>query len=203
YLQSTYRDAILASVTLDCAKWTATGRGYAYRDDGGTVRAIRYGRGGLRIDVTGPGFTPIGGPVGFVQAQLGIGNVLLRVRFHNFRRNDATEVRSRKPSAAAAAGEAGFWAILRGEDESLARYRATIRQLQTAARADRRDGRSRFLLAMIHLYRFGQEVTDYAAASEDAKAELRTANAAFAKAVPLLWDDATATGDSRVPGFAA
>src|SRR5437660_6789859 len=42
YLQSTARDAVLASVALDCAKWSAHGRGYVYRDPAGTVRAIRY-----------------------------------------------------------------------------------------------------------------------------------------------------------------
>src|SRR5579875_1470136 len=158
---------------------------------------------GLRIDVRGPGFTPLAGPVGFVQADLGIGNALLRARFHNFRRNDASEVRSRKPSRAAAAGEVGFWDVLLGDDDTEARAIATIRRLTQAARRDPHDGRSLFLLAMMHLYRFGQQVTDYAAASVAAKTELRSANAAFAKAVPLLWNDATATGDSRVPGFAA
>ncbi len=203
YLQSTYRDAVLASVALDCAKWTPAGRGYVYRDDSGTVRFVRYTRDGLRIEVKGPGFTPIGGPVGFVQAQLGVGDDLLRARFHNFRRNDASEVRSRKPSAAAAAGEAGFWDVLLGDDETEAAAQATIRRLEQAVRGDRRDGRSHFLLAMMHLYRFGQQVPDFAAASDAARAELRAANVSFAKAVPLLWHDATATGDSRVPGFAA
>jgi hypothetical protein len=203
YLQATTRDAVLASVALDCTKWRARGQGYVYRDGGGPVRAIRYATSGLRIDVRGPGFTPIAGPVGFVQADLGIGNALLRARFHNFRRNDASEVRSRKPSRAAAAGEAGFWDVLLGDDDTEARAIATIRRLTQAARRDPHDGRSLFLLAMMHLYRFGQQVTDYAAASVAAKTELRSANAAFAKAVPLLWNDATATGDSRVPGFAA
>ena len=95
YLQSTVRDAVLASVTLDCAKWRAGGRGYVYSDPSGTVRTIRYGPSGLRIEAKG--FTPIDGPVGFVQAQLGIGTDLLRARFHNFRRNVACEVISRKP----------------------------------------------------------------------------------------------------------
>src|SRR5689334_19044857 len=109
YLQSTVRDAVLASVALDCAKWSPRGRGYVYSDPAGTVRAIRYRPSGLRMEATG--FTPIGGPVGFVQAQLGIGTDLLRARFHNFRRNDASEVLSRKPSHAAAAGETSFWDV--------------------------------------------------------------------------------------------
>src|SRR5215467_8686028 len=61
YLQSTVRDATLASVALDCAKWSARGRGYVYSDPAGIVRAIRYRPSGLRIEATG--FTPIGGPV--------------------------------------------------------------------------------------------------------------------------------------------
>jgi hypothetical protein len=203
YLQSTYRDAILARVELDCARWSATAKGYRYTDPTGTVRAVRYGRRGLRIEIAGPGFTPIGGPVGFVQADLQVGTEILRARFHNFARNDATRVMSRKPSAAAATGEAGFWDVLLGDDASEARQAATIRSLEKAIRRDRRDGRSRFLLAMIRLYRFGQRVTSYHDVSAQAREELRAANAAFTAALPLLWDDVRAAGDSRVPGFAA
>jgi hypothetical protein len=200
YLQSTTRDAVLAAVDLDCARWTASGRGYRYADPDGTVRSVRYGSAGLRIEVKGHGFTPNAGPVAFVQVQLGIGADLLRARVHNFRRNDAREVRSQRPSAAAAAGEAGFWDVLAGDDSG---ETETIRHLARAVRRDRKDGRSRFLLAMIHLYRFGQQVTDYAAASDAAKADLRQANVWFARATPLLWDEARSRGDSRVPGFAA
>src|SRR5579875_3870659 len=50
-----------ASVALDCTKWRARGQGYVYRDGGGPVRAIRYATSGLRIDVRGPGFTPLAG----------------------------------------------------------------------------------------------------------------------------------------------
>lgn len=203
YLQSTYRDAILASATLDCAKWKAASHGFIYRDPAGTVRSVFYGHRGLRIEVKGPGFTPIEGPVGYVQAQLRIGDELLRARFHNFRRNDGAVTRSRRPSIAAAAGEAGFWDVILGDDDNEATEQATIHNLETAAEHDGADGRSRFLLAMMHLYRFGQLVTDYSAASDAAKAELREANVWFAESVPLLWDDSTATGDSRVPGFAA
>ena len=203
YLQSTYRDAVLAHVALDCARWSATKKGFRYADPTGTVRAIRYGRSGLRIEVRGAGYTPIGGPVGFVQTQLQIGDVTLRARFHNFKKNDAHLVASRKPSAAAAAGEAGFWDVLTGDDSSDAHELMVIRTLEKAVRHDRRDGRSHFLLAMIHLYRFGQHVTTFDDVSDPSRAELAQANASFATAVPLLWDDANATGDSRVPGFAA
>jgi hypothetical protein len=203
YLQSTLRDAVLADVALDCTRWSATRDGFGYLDPNGTVRSIRYGTRGLRIDIRGSGFTPIDGPVGFVQAQLEIGDQTLRARFHNFRENDAKTVRSRKPSAAAAAGEAGFWDVLLGDDSSEAREQEVIKELTKAVRRDPRDGRSHFLLAMTHLYRFGQRVVRYDDVDDAARSEILAGNAAFAAAVPLLWDDAAGTGDSRVPGFAA
>jgi len=199
YLQSTYRDAILALAELDCAKWTPVRGGYRYADKAGTVRRIRYGKRGLRIDAGGPGFTPHTGPVGFAQVDFAIGDVTLRARAHNFSRNDARAIRSRKPSAAAAAGEAAFWDVL-GGDAAETRLQDAMRDL---GKAKKRDGRSHFLLGMIHLYRFGQQVTGYDDVSPAVREELVQANAAFATAVPLLWDDATLTGDSRVPGFAA
>jgi len=203
YLQSTFRDAILAKVDLDCARWSARGRAFVYSDPTGTIRSIVYARSGLRIDVRGPGYTPIDGPVGFLQAQLQIGDDILRARFHNFRQNDAQVVRSRRPSRAAALGEDGFWDALLGDDSSEAREQETIRLLQAAVRRDPRDGRSYFLLGMIHLYRFGQRVVRYDDVSAEARAELKAGNEAFAQAVPLLWNDTTGVGDSRVPGFAA
>ena len=203
YLQSTFRDAVLAHVDLDCAKWSASGGVFRYADPSGTVRSIVYGRRGLLIEVGGPGFTPIGGPVGYLQAQLRIGEQTLRVRFHNFRQNDAQQVRSRRPSAAAAAGEAGFWEAILGDDSSEAREQQVLGLLETAVRRDARDGRSHFLLAMLHLYRFGQRVVRFDEVSAEARGELTAANVAFAAAVPRLWDDASGTGDSRVPGFAA
>lgn len=203
YLQSTVRDVVLATVPLDCAKWRPFRDGYRYSDPNGTVRAIRYSPKGLRIDLRGTGFTPIDGPVGYLQAQLSIGSRLLRARFHNFVRNDARIVLTRRPSAAAAAGEAGFWDALLGDASSEADEQATIATLQEAVRIQPQDGRSHFLLGMLHLYRFGQRVTRVQETSPAARAELVAANAAFATALPLLWDDATGTGDSRVPGFVA
>jgi hypothetical protein len=203
YLQSTFRDSVLAHVDLDCAKWSAVGKTFQYADPTGTVQSIRYGRSGMRIAVGGPGFTPIPGPVGFLQAQIQIGDQLLRVRFHNFRQNDAHAVRSRRPSAMAAAGEAGFWEILLADDDSEARQQQVLRTLDTAVHRDPRDGRSQFLLAMLHLYRFGQRITSLDTVTADARTELAASNRAFAAAVPLLWNDARGAGDSRVPGFAA
>jgi hypothetical protein len=203
YLQSTFRDAVLAHVDLDCANWSATGDGFRYSDPSGTVRSIYYSHIGLRIDVGGAGFTPIDGPVGFLQAQLRVGDQTLRARFHNFRQNDARVVWSRRPSIAAGLGEAAFWDVLLGDDASEAHQQDAIELLERAVRAEPRDGRSHFLLAMIHLYRFGQRVLSFDQVSADARAELAVANVAFATAVPLLWNDARGAGDSRVAGFAA
>jgi hypothetical protein len=203
YLQSTYRDAVLARVTLDCAHWTADGSGYRYADPNGSVRAITYRRTGMWLDLRGPGIAPITGPVGFLQTQLEIGGDILRARFHDFRRNDGQLVISRRPSASAAAGEAGFWTVLFGRDASEAQQQTVRAQLEDAVRRTPSDGRAQFLLAMLHLYRFGQRVTSFADIGTAAHDELAAANAAFARAVPLLWDDAHARGDSRVPGFAA
>ncbi len=201
YLQSTYRDALLADVALDCSKWTRKHGTWRYVDPAGTVKSVRYGKSGLAIEVGGPGYTPIGGPVGFVQGQLQIGGEVLRARFHNFEQNDATAVRTRKPSLVAARGEAGFWDVLLGDDASEPHQQETLALLHAAADRDPHDGRSRFLLGMLRLYRFGQATPDYHHATDAAKAELHDANLWFTAALPLLWDGATLTGDSRVIGF--
>ena len=78
-----------------------------------------------------------------------------------------------------------------------------ITLLERALRAEPRDGRSHFLLAMLHLYRFGQRVPRFDQVSADARTELAAANVSFAIAVPLLWNEARGAGDSRVAGFAA
>lgn len=201
YPQAVLRVVTNLDVALDCAKWKAKGKGYEYADPTGTVKKIHYGPDGVRIVVRGADFTPIEGPVGYLEANLVVGETPLRARFHVFSRNDAAKIVTRRPSAPAAAGEAGFWEVLVGLDASEANQQETIALLEKAAKKSRRDGRSPFLLGMIHLYRFGQMITDYANVSEAAKAELVASNAWFAKALPLLWDGQQ--GDSRVPGFAA
>jgi hypothetical protein len=200
YPQAAARVARQVEVALDCAKWKAKRGGWIYRDSAGPVRAIRYGASGLRVEFAGSAIDP-GGPVGYLQAQLTVGARRYRIRVHNFRRNDRTAIRGRRPSAAAAAGEAAFWAVLLADDDSAARDQEAIVQLGKAARRSSGDGWSRFLRAMMHLYRFGRMTTDYADVDPAARAELDAANDWFAKALPLLWDGAR--GDSRVPGFAA
>jgi hypothetical protein len=201
YPQALQRVATNLDVALDCSKWRAKGKGYDYTDPSGTVKKIHYGPDGARIVVRGADFTPIAGPVGYLEANLVVGGTPLRARFHVFARNDATKIVTRRPSPAAAAGEAGFWDTIVGLDDSEAHQQETIALLQKASKNDRRDGRSPFLLGMIHLYRFGQMITDYASVSDTAEAELVASNQWFAKALPLLWDGQH--GDSRVPGFVA
>jgi hypothetical protein len=208
YLQSTYRVRYAADpmeeATLDCTGWRRSGSGWRYDDAAGAtigVKRIVYSKRKLTIVLGGKGYAFPGGPVGYVEATLTIGNTRYLVRFHNLRTNTASRIVAVKPSAAAAEGEAAFWAVLHGDDKTEARMQASLDALGRAVRRSRTDGRSQFLIAMLRLYRFGLMTTDLGNASDAAKRELAAADAAFASSVPLLWDGQA--GDSRVPGFAA
>ncbi len=204
YLQSTWRLASSPEVTLPCDKWRKTRAGYAYEDDAGTsggVQRITYTPKKLVIQLGGSGYAAPAGPVGYIETWLTLGTTRLLARFHGFRQNTATRLVTQKPSAAGAEGEAGFWDVILGDDNSEARQQATIAALTKAVRRSKRDGRSYFLLGMIHLYRFGVRTPDWRAVTDEAKGEIRAADVAFDKAVPLLWNGQV--GDSRVPGFAA
>lgn len=205
YPQATLRVVTHVDVSLPCAGWTRTRDGWRYEGKGrsaGVERVVLSPR-RLGIRFGGAGWQRPTGPVGYAQAWLEIGDRRLHIRFHEFRTNGATLLVTRKPSRQAAAGEAAFWDVILGDDRSEARQQACLAALRKAVSRNRRDGRSHFLLAMMHLYRFGQQVTDYASASPEAEAELAAAVDAFAIATPLLWNAATGVGDSRVPGFAA
>src|SRR5262249_13681029 len=139
--------------------------------------------------------------VGHAELWIDTGNDRLLARFHNFRRNASDLLIARQPSRTAAAGQAAFWKVLHGGGHSEARQQAAPATLAKAARQERQDGWSRFLLAMMHLYRFGQATTRFDQATDAAHGDLAAANDAFVAAVPLLWDGTA--GDSRVPGFAA
>ncbi len=95
-------------------------------------------------------------------------------------------------AALAAAGEAAFFETLEGTAN---REEETISLLSTATTANPGDGRSFFLLGMMHLYRVGQNLIDYDDPSPFAVAEGALAQAALDAAVPL------STADTRVPGF--
>lgn len=192
-------------VSLDCAKWRPTRKGWRYVDpdtrDG--VRAIRYGATGLVVKLVGPAALPAPGPLGYAFAWFEVGSTRYHGRFHLFRKNTATGIVSRRTSSRAAAGEAGFWAVLLGDDDSAAREQATLDALTRAAARSRADARSGFLLAMLRLYRFGQQTQVMTAPPAAAVAELAAAVDAFDAAEPGLWDRTARSGDSRVPGFAA
>lgn len=190
---------------LDCTRWHARTDGWVYNDPDapGGVRAIVYGPSGLTVKLTGPGALPAEGPLGYAFMWLEVGARRYHGRFHQFRRNGADRILSQTTPLIAAEGERGFWTVLTGDDDSEPAQQAVLATLASAAAASPRDGRSRFLLAMLRLYRFGQASTSIAAPPAAALAELRAAVDAFTEAEPLLWNRATRTGDSRVPGFGA
>jgi hypothetical protein len=206
YPVATQRVVVATQVALDCARWTRRRGGFVYRDPAATggVRAIRYGRKGLRIRFEGAAALPAG-PVGYLQVWLTVGSRRFNARFHNFAANAPDRLVTRKPSPPAATGERAFWAVLHHDWDTPSQKSdlegVALDCLTKASKRDSRDGRSRFLLAMTHLYRFGQTVERYDAASDFARGEIEAAHAAFQDAVPLLWNGTT--GDSRVPGFAA
>jgi hypothetical protein len=192
-------------VTLDCARWRRTKSGWRYDDPAapGGVESITYGPTGLTVRLAGSATLPAPGPVGYAFAWFQVGTRRFHGRFHVFRKNRADLIASRKTSTLAAEGESAFWGIMWGDDASEATAQRTLATLNRAAKRSKADARSRFLLAMLRLYRFGQLTERIASPSEAALAELRAAVAAFDQAEPLLWDRTARAGDSRVPGFAA
>ncbi len=206
YPQATNLVVSQPEVTLDCTRWRARNGGWVWESGAGAtggVRRVIYRRDRLVVTFDGPGFAPVAGPVGYVELWFTVDGVRHLARFHNFRDNDAARVVTRRPSKAAADGEQAFWDVLHGDDRSETRQQDTLRDLERAAKHDRKDGRSRFLAAMMHLYRFGQTTASYVGVSDEARAEIEAASAGFDAAVPFLWNAATQRGDSRVPGFAA
>lgn len=192
-------------VLLDCAKWKRTRAGWRYDDPAasGGVRTVTYGPSGLAVRLSGAAALPAAGPIGYAFAWFEVGAKRFHGRFHVFRKNTAAVVVSRMPSKLAADGESRFWGIMWGDDASEATEQATLDTLTRAARHSKKDARSRFLVAMLRLYRFGQLAESIAGAGPAARAEIAAAVVAFDEAEPLLWDRTTRVGDSRVPGFAA
>ena len=100
---------------------------------------------------------------------------------------------TRKPSRRPATGERAFWACCTTTGRLLPTRRSSSRPRSTAlakaAKRDKKDGWSRFLIAMMHLYRFGQASRALSRdVSDTATAEIAAAHDAFEQAVPLLWD---------------
>jgi hypothetical protein len=204
YPVATARIDALPEATLPCAGWTRHGQGYVYRDAAGAtggVQKVVYARSRFLARFGGSAYRHVRGPVGYTELWIEVGDARLNVRLHNFRTNAADRIVTRRPSTTAAAGEAAFWRVLHGDDHSAAQQQTALLQLTKAVKRDRKDGWSQFLLAMMHLYRFGQATTRWDQVSAEALDDMVAANDAFQKSVPLLWDGQT--GDSRVPGFAA
>ncbi len=204
YPQATVRLDAGDVVTLPCKPWKRRRGGFVYRDHAGAsggVRKVVYGPTRFLVRFEGGTYRHVPGPVGYAELWIGIGGARLVGRFHDFPVNEADRVVARRSSSAAAAAEAAFWRVLHGIDHSRERQEDALALLERAASRDRRDGWSTFLLAMVHLYRFGQSTVRYDQVTDAARGELLAANDAFARAVPLLWDGQR--GDSRVPGFAA
>jgi hypothetical protein len=204
YPQALLRVDAQERVALPCDGWSRRGASFVYRDRAGAhggVRKVVYSQSRLLARFEGGAHRHVAGPVGYAELWIEIGGARLLARFNTFRKNDARLVVSRKPSAAAAAGEAGFWTVIHGDAHSVAEEEETIANLTKAMRRDREDGRPPFLLGMLHLYRFGQATVRFDQVTDAARADLVAANAAFATALPLNWDGIR--GDSRVPGFIA
>ena len=92
--------------------------------------------------------------------------------------------------------EAAFWDTLWADRP---RDAAALAFLRDAVRHDPRDGRSQFLLGMLHLYRSGGDPAtfDFTHPTEAGKREARAAQEPLDRAVELL------PRDTRVPGFRA
>lgn len=105
---------------------------------------------------------------------------------------DATPTPTIDAAAAAAAGEEAFFDTL---DGTANREEESIALLSAAVSGNPDDGRSFFLLGMMHLYRVGQNLPDYDNPSEFVLAEAALAQTALDQAVPLSVEDI------RVPGF--
>lgn len=151
YPQATVRVDAQDVVPLPCEHWRKGSGGFVYRDPGGAsggVRRVVYGNTNLVIQIAGGTYRHVAGPVGYAEVLIGVDGLRLMGRFHNFRRNDADLVVARRPSNAAAAGEAAFWDVLHGVDHSTARQDEAIALLSKAVKRERKDGRSRFLRAI-------------------------------------------------------
>lgn len=183
-------------VALPCEGWSTTrGGGHRFRpgaSGAGGVTEIVYGPKRLVVRASGDEIAFLAGPVAFLQAWLTIGEERFLLRFHDFKRNDATRVVSRRPSGVAAAAEAAFWDTVWGDDP---REAEALALLEEAVRKREDDGRSQFLLGMLHLY--GLQSSDPFAPTADEAAKNVAAQEHLDAAVALL------PHDPRIAGFRA
>jgi hypothetical protein len=189
------------AVDLRCGNWRRIRGGYLYEDSTGSaggVRQIRYTTQELLIKLASPGYTPVVGPVGYVEAWLTIGTRRYLVRFHNLKRNDERAIVARRPSKTAAAGEAAFWETMWGEVQ---REEEALTLLNQAVARDPKDGRSQFLLGMLEFYRYANGIAEDGQADDLEKDGLNKGKRALDRSLSLLWDGRH--GDSRILIFAA
>src|SRR5262249_27204786 len=111
YRSTTARVVAPEDIVLPCERWERAGKADRCTGASGTVlgtRVIAYARQRLVLHLGGEHYIPPAGPVGWVEAWLTVGDARLVARFHNFRRNTATLLVTRKTSRTAAEGEAAF-----------------------------------------------------------------------------------------------
>jgi hypothetical protein len=107
--------------------------------------------------------------------------------------NDTDGSDDRRDAAKLAArGEAAFFDTLSGTAD---RQVESINLLEEAVEKNPADGRSYFLLGMMHMFRFSRDGWVPQNASDFARREIAAAQAALDAAVPLL------PADRRIPGF--
>jgi tetratricopeptide (TPR) repeat protein len=182
-------------VPLPCDGWSATRKGHRFRAAApgpSGVTEIVYGPKKLVIKASGDAVAFLAGPVAFLQAWLTIGDERFLLRFHNFKRNEAARIAARRPTKPAAAGEAAFWDTVWADDP---REDEALALLEKAVRKQKKDGRSRFLLGMLHLY--GLQDSDPFAPTADELRKMEAAQEHLDAAVELL------PNDPRIAGFRA
>jgi hypothetical protein len=170
--------------TLPCGYWRVTRTGFRYRDPAGTaagVREIVYERSRLRVRAGGPRFGGVVGPVIYVEAFLRVAEERYLVRFYDFRRNEPDDIMTRRPSRAAAAGEAAFWTTLLDWNSDASR---PLTLLHRAVRLRPSDGRSQFYLGALYVY-----LAASAPAGLDSLENLGAAQEPLDRAVELLPHD--------------
>lgn len=85
-------------IDLSCVNWVPTSRGFRYVDrlaaDGGT-RKVSYESGKLQISLQGLSYSPVIGPVTFVEITFQVGSVSYCARIETFDRNQPERVMAR------------------------------------------------------------------------------------------------------------
>jgi len=100
-VQITTSNQVGPVISLPCAGWSLTGRGYRYRDKTGAaggVRTIKYEFGKLSILMKGPTYAEISGPLFYANVSFRVGSTVVCGQVTDFTRNETSIVVSRGPS---------------------------------------------------------------------------------------------------------